>query len=153
LSDGVAHRRFGKQIVEPIYRDLSRTISVFSEALVLNPPAFTLPWRLREDFGAYPSDAHWGRLEVRTTQESGASTLRYQERWAGDLYPMLAWDRTAGDYFVYTSLEPDASDEVAVIDANLQARIEQLVWSMPGLAGTTPETGPNRRRVHARRPS
>jgi hypothetical protein len=139
--DGVAHRRYGKQVSEPIYRDLDRPVSVFSEALILNPESFTLRWRLRDDFGAYPEDERWGRLEVRVPPEPSTRGLQFTRRWDVEPHPMLGWDRTGRDHFVYASLAPDEVDRVAVIDEALQHRIEDVVWSMPGLNGTAPNTG------------
>jgi hypothetical protein len=141
LLDGIAHRRFGKQITEPIYRDLGRPVSVFSESLAMDPESFSLRWRLRDDYGVYPQDEQWGRLEVRVPPEGAAAARRYTPRWQSEPYPMLGWDRSGPDGFIYSSLSPDESEEVAIIDAGLQRRIEDLVWSIPGLAGTTPVTG------------
>jgi hypothetical protein len=96
---------------------------------------------LRDDYGAYPEDADWGRLEVRAPLETSNAKLRYMPRWQGELHPMLGWDRSGADLFAYVSLAAEPSDEVAIIDGTLQERISGLVWSMPGLGGTTPVTG------------
>jgi len=141
VVDGVAHRLFGKQVVEPIYRGLSRLVGVFSEQLILSPKSFTLRWRLRDDYGAYPADAQWGRLEVRVPLERETPRLRYTRRWDVEPYPMLGWDRSGPDRFIYANLVPDAADQVALIDERLKRRIEDIVWSMPGLEGTTPQVG------------
>lgn len=116
-------------------------MTVFSELLALNPDSFTLRWRLHDDYGSYPSDELYGSIQVRFPDEqSKQRNLQFKERWNGDLYPMLAWDRTAGDYFTYVSFSPEPSAEVVVIDQALQTRIEHFVKSMPGLKDTTAET-------------
>lgn len=138
---GVPYRRFGKQIDEPIYRDLERRISVFAEQLVSNPPSFSLLWRLRDDYAAYPRDGSLGTLEVRCDAQRFNRRLQFIKRWNAEPYPMLAWDRSSGDAFVYASLIPDPSPDVAVFDETLQQRVEQLVLSMPGLQSTSPRIG------------
>jgi hypothetical protein len=141
MVDGIAHRRFELQVNDPIYCDIGRVATLFTEPLVMDPPSFTIRWRLRDDYGAYPQDEAWGRLEVRMpTQDAAENRLRYIERWQGDLYPMLGWDRMGTDRFFYASLAPDAGEDVAIIDQVLQRKIEELVWSMPGLSGTQPNT-------------
>jgi hypothetical protein len=142
VVDGVPHRIFKAQIDEPIYRDVGRGVTPMTSTLIPDPTDFALLWRLRDDYGAYPRDQSWGRLEVRGVRTDATErALRYQPRWPENLHPWLATDRVSGDAFAYASFAPEASEQVAVIDEPLQRRIEELVWSMPGLGGTTPETG------------
>ena len=138
--DDVSHRLFSKQIDVPIYRDLSRIVTVAAEPLAKDAPSFTLLWRMRDDFGAYPANEPWGRLEVRLPAYP-ATPLRYTKRWAQELFPHLNWDRSNRARFVYASLVPEAAEDVPIIDEDLQRRIEDVVWATPGLEGTTSNTG------------
>jgi hypothetical protein len=142
VRNGVPHRRFERQVAEPIYRDVAKRVSVFSETLILDPASFEILWRLRDDFGAYPTDGSWDALQVYTLEPpADQSRRRYVKRSFVGSQPALAWDRARGDAFVYASFTPEESEEVVVIDEPLQRRIEELVHSLPGLGNTTATAG------------
>jgi|SRR5665213_1141001 len=114
-------------MAEPIYRNLGLRVAVFTEALEIEPESFTLLWRLRDDYDEYPGGETWGNLEVHVPTATDSARLTFTERWPGDLLPVLSWDRTGPDTFVYASLAPDATDQVAIIDQPLQQWISELV--------------------------